>query len=131
MKNLFGTGFLVMFVLLFGLGNQVLGQNSSGEPVPATPAGEMPPALKNMQGSDDYSKELQKWQASQQQSPELQKQQAAKDVAAMSAAKLETPGSATKVVSSSDNTPYHHYKGITDPVKAKEAWAKDQAAGKE
>jgi len=99
----------------------------TAEPTTTTKSNEMPPALQNMQGKSGFEQEHQKWEQSQHVTPEQQKAQAAKAIQQMNAAQWKSPQGVAAPQNSSQGTPYHNYKGISDPAKAKAAWAKDQA----
>ena len=128
MKSYFAFGFVLIISILLGSGNAVFGQSPIGN---TGERDEMPAAVKSMQGTSGYETEVKKWEASKAVTPESQQREAQSKVAALQSAGLSTPSTTVKSVSSSENTPYHQYKGIGDPEKAKEAWAKDQAAKKE
>lgn len=121
------TTLLVCLVAMF-MSISVFGQTAKGAEASTTAkSGEMPPALQNMQGKPGYDQEHQKWVQSQNVTPEQQKAQAAKAVQQLNGATWKAPQVPTVTKSSSEGSPYHNYKGISDPEKAKAAWAKDQA----
>lgn len=119
-----------MFLLVLGigmfLGLRVHGQSASAEAAQAPSKSEMPPALQNMQGSPGYDKEHQKWVDSQNQDPKQAQAKAQADVKRLQSATWTAPAATEKPKPSSEGTPYHNYKGITDPVAAKRAWDQDQ-----
>ncbi|MEY3443918.1 MAG: hypothetical protein RLZZ519_2199 [Bacteroidota bacterium] len=117
-----------MISLLFGSVNAAFGQSPSFN---GGTTDEMPAAVKNMQGTPGYETEVKKWEASQSVTQESQQREAQSKVAALQGAAYSAPSMPAKSVTSSLNTPYHLYNGISDPEKAKEAWLKDQAAKKE
>lgn len=104
---------------------QVVNPSSAAESVSAQ---EMPPALKNMEGTPGYDLEHQKWLLSQHTTPLQEKAIIERDVNALKQAQWNAPETPVTTTSNSEGAPYHNYKGITDPVKAKEAWMADQPA---
>ncbi len=122
------TTLLVCLIATF-TGISAFGQVAkSAEANTTTKAGEMPPALQNMQGKPGYDQEHQKWEQSKNVTPEQQKAHAAKAVQQLNSAQWKSSQSVSPAKSSAKGTPYENYKGIGDPEKAKAAWAKDQAA---
>lgn len=116
----------ISFVALVGLlllcmGNSTLmGQSPGG----SGGSSEMPPALQNMASGPEKDAEMKKWEQSQHPDPKSTEQQVQRNLEILRKGKWvgvpQVPS-----VSSSKGTPYHNYQGITDPAKAKEAWAKD------
>jgi hypothetical protein len=124
--NRIATTLLVYLVWMMASTFAFAQAGKSAEGTKSATATEMPAALKNMQGQPGFDQEHEKWVATQNPTPAQQAAQIQKDVQTLQNANWKTPTEAPAPRTSSEGLPYHNYKGISDPEKAKAAWVNDQ-----
>jgi dihydroorotase-like cyclic amidohydrolase len=124
--NRIATTLLACLIFMMASTSMFAQAGKSAEGTKSATASEMPPALKNMEGKPGFDQEHAKWVATQNATPAQEAAQVQKDVQALQNANWKTPTDAPAPRTSSEGTPYHNYKGISDPEKAKAAWERDQ-----